>query len=94
MNKRRNFAVVLVILFLAIVTISVQAAQSASYHLDWFTPLTSGGGGPANSTHYAANVTLGQTASNSSDGTTFKVGLGYWSGVLQSFLLQLPLISK
>jgi hypothetical protein len=94
MNKHRLIAVVLVLLCLAIVSFSVRAGQSVNYHLDWFTPLTSGGGGPANSAHYAANVTVGQTASSPSAGLNYQASLGYWSGILQNFLIRLPFISR
>jgi hypothetical protein len=94
MNKPRLIAIVLVLLCLAIVSFSVRAGQSTNYRLDWFTPLTSGGGGPANSAHYAANVTVGQTASNASVGANYQAGLGYWSGILQNFMIGLPFISR
>jgi hypothetical protein len=94
MNKPRLIAVVLVLLCLLIVTFSVRAGQSANYRLDWFTPLTSGGGGPANSAHYATNVTIGQTASSASDSANYQAGLGYWSGILQNFFIRLPFIIR
>lgn len=55
--------------------------ESENYRLDWFTPLTGGGGGPASSAHYAVNLTVGQAAIGSSDSTHYWVGLGYWYGV-------------
>jgi hypothetical protein len=94
MNKPRLIAVVLVLFCLAMVTFSVQAGQSTNYRLDWFTPLTSGGGGAASSAHYAANVTLGQTASKASESANFQAGLGFWSGVLQNILIHMPFLSR
>jgi len=94
MKKPRLIAVALVLLCLAIVSFSVRAGQSANYRLDWFTPLTSGGGGPTYSAHYAANITVGQTASSVSVGPNYQASLGYWSGILQKFLIHLPFISR
>jgi hypothetical protein len=70
------------------------AMSGGSYKLDWFTPLTSGGGGAASSTHYAINFTIGQTAFGISASTNYKAGLGYWYGVGGSYRVYLPLILK
>jgi hypothetical protein len=70
---------------------SVLAMQSANYRLDWFTPGTGGGGGPASSTHYAVNFTVGQTASGLSSSASYGAGLGYWYG-LGGYKIYLPLI--
>jgi hypothetical protein len=59
--------------------IGVTAAMAANgYRLDWFTPLTSSGGGAAHSTHYAVNFTVGQSAIGASAGRNFGSYLGYW----------------
>ena len=58
----------------------------------WFTPLTSGGGGAANSTNYAINLTGGQAAIGGSSSTNYAVGLGYWYGVEQQLRVYLPII--
>lgn len=71
-----------------------EAMSSANYKLDWFTPLTSSGGGPATSAHYAANFTVGQTVVGASVSTNYKVGLGYWYGALGGSRVYLPLILK
>ncbi len=88
MRKRLFIAVVVVVLGGLLLAQIALAMSSPSYRLDWFTPLTTGGGGPADSTHYAVNLTIGQSAYNASIGTNYKVGLGYWSGIggLQSSL--------
>jgi hypothetical protein len=69
---------------------SVQAMSSAHYKLEWFTPLT-GGGGQMSSAHYAANLTIGQTAVGRSASTHYRSGLGYWEGTLVSGRIFLPL---
>lgn len=69
------------------------AMTSTHYRLDWFTPLTSGGGGAASSTHYAVNYTIGQTASKASASTHYQAGLGYWAGLVE-YRVYLPLVLK
>jgi hypothetical protein len=58
------------------------AMSSTNYWLDWFTPMTGGGGGPASSTNYAANFTVGQTVVGASTSEHYGSGLGYWYGLL------------
>jgi hypothetical protein len=71
------------------------AMSSANFRLDWFTPLTGGGGGPISSTNYKINYTLGQTAIGTASSTHFKVGLGFWYGVdVASSFIYLPLVLK
>jgi hypothetical protein len=70
------------------------AMSSAHYKLDWFTPLTGGGGGPASSTHYAVNLTIGQTVVGASSSASYRVGLGYWYGIAQQFKVYLPIVIK
>jgi hypothetical protein len=68
-------------------------AMSAAYRLDWFVPLTGGGGGPANSTNYKVNLTVGQTAIGTSTSTNYKASLGYWYGI-PAYNFYLPLVLK
>lgn len=94
MNRKRLVVLLMVLLcalWLAQVTL---AMSSTNYRLDWFTPLTSGGGGAANSTNYAVNLTIGQAAIGGSSSTNYSVGLGYWYGVEQQFRVYLPIITK
>jgi hypothetical protein len=70
------------------------AMSSTHYKLDWFTPLTGGGGGAASSTHYAVNFTIGQSAYNASASMSYKAGLGYWYGAAGGYRIFLPLILK
>ena len=90
--KRKT--ILLTLLLLLLLVHGVQAMSSTNFALDWFTPLTSGGGGPASSTHYAANFTIGQTAIGASSSTNYGTGLGYWYGIFQQFRIRLPLIIK
>jgi hypothetical protein len=94
MNKTRRMVFVLVLLVLALAASSVQAGQSTNYRLAWFTPLTTNGGGPSSSAHYTANVTVGQTAYDSSTGSNYQVSLGYWFGAIDNFHLRLPNIYR
>ncbi len=72
---------------------SVLAMSSANYRLDWFTPMISGGGGPASSAHYAINLTVGQTAIGASAGEHYGTGLGYWYG-MTFFRIFLPSVIR
>jgi hypothetical protein len=70
------------------------AMDSDNYRLDWFTPLTGGGGGPATSDHYAVNLTVGQSAIGTSDGTHYGSCLGYWCGTAVEHRVYLPLVLR
>jgi hypothetical protein len=82
------------LLVLLLLASSVQAMSSANYKLEWFTPLTGAGGGPASSTHYAVNLTIGQTAVGRSESTNYHVGLGYWAGLLRGGWIYVPLAMR
>jgi len=71
------------------------AMSSTNYRLDWFTPLTGGGGGPAGSTNYAVNFTVGQSAIGASTSTNYRGCLGYWCGaVAAQYRVYLPLVLR
>lgn len=99
MNHKRLVVLLMVLLcalWLAHVTL---AMSSANYRLDWFTPLTGGGGGAASSANYAVNLTVGQAAIGGSSSSNYSAGLGYWYGVEwygveQPFQLYLPVVLK
>ena len=98
MNERKTIALLAVLLCI-LLTGSALAMSSTNYRLDWFTPLTSGGGGAASSTNYAVNLTIGQAAIGGSSSANYAAGLGYWYGVdwygiEQPFLVYLPLAFK
>jgi hypothetical protein len=91
--KRPVFILVLVLLLLML-TNATSAMESANYHLDWFTPLTGGGGGAASSANYAINVTVGQSAAGAFSGTNYDVCLGYWCGGTTQYRVFLPLVLR
>ena len=93
----KRTAILLVIAALLLLTGSALAMSSPNYRLDWYVPLTGGGGGPASSINYAINFTVGQTVINASASTNYKAGLGYWYGVAPAPLTSgcyLPIILK
>jgi hypothetical protein len=94
MHKRLLIAVVVVLLGALLLAQIALAMSSASYKLDWFTPLTTGGGGAMSSANYAANVTVGQTVLGASASTNYLAGLGYWYGAGGAYRIFLPLILK
>ena len=90
----KRTAIFLIVVALLLLAGSALAMSSDNYRLDWFTPLTGGGGGPANSAHYAVNFTVGQTATGLSASTHYQAGLGYWYGVDVGHRIYLPLVLK
>ena len=87
-------AILISLLLLLLFAHGVQAMDSANFSLDWFTPLTSGGGEPASSANYAANITIGQTAIGPSSSANYSAGMGYWYGIFQLYRVRLPLVTK
>lgn len=94
MRTRLLIAVVVVLLSGLLLSQISLAMSSAHYRLDWFTPLTGGGGGAASSAHYAINFTVGQTVIGASSSASYQVGLGYWYGAASGGRVYLPLILK
>jgi hypothetical protein len=70
------------------------AMRSATYWLDWFTPLTGGGGGLASSTNYAVHFTVGQVAIGSTTSSSYQTCLGYWCGAVGLWHIYLPAVLK
>ena len=84
-----------ILMILLLVAGSALAMSSPNYRLDWFTPMTGGGGGPSSSATYAANFTVGQTVIGASASENYGSGLGYWYGLLDNILRNLlPLVTK
>ena len=87
-------------LFLALILLlllvgSVLAMSSDNYRLDWFTPLTSGGGGAASSANYAADFTVGQMASVALSSANYRGCTGYWCrGGAEPYNLYLPVVVR
>jgi hypothetical protein len=94
MNRRRLLPWALVLLCVLALAGQALAMRSDHYWLDWFTPLTGGGGGPASSAGYAANVTTGQTAIGAAQSAHYAAGLGYWYGIGGRVRIYLPLVVR
>lgn len=93
MKSKTPIAVGVALVLVVLVSASALAMGSPNFRLDWYTPLNSGGGGPSTSTTYMANFTIGQTAVGASSSANYKLGLGYWSGVIR-FTSYLPMVVK
>jgi hypothetical protein len=94
MRKRLLIAVVVVLMGGLLLAQIALAMSSTNYKLDWFTPLTTGGGGAMSSANYAANITVGQTVRGASASTNYQAGLGYWYGAGGAYRVFLPVILK
>lgn len=91
---KRNWLIAIAVLVVVLVVAQVaQAMSSASYRLDWFAPLTASGGASA-SANYGMKISIGQTVSQSSASSNYKAQMGYWAGVYDPYLMQLPLVLK
>ena len=91
---RRRVTVLLALTAILLLAGSALAMSSTNYRLDWFTPMTGGGGAPASSASYAVNLTVGQTAIGASSSANYGVGLGYWYGAAAQFRIFLPLLLR
>ena len=89
--KRITLFLILVLLF--ILAGSALAMESTNYRLDWFTPLT-GSGGNSNSTNYAVNFTVGQSAIGVGSSTNYDGCLGFWCGIEGEHEIYLPLVLR
>lgn len=93
-KSRFRHLFLLTLLLLLLATQSARAMDSTHYRLDWFTPLTTNGGGGSTSTHYALQLTVGQSVRGPSSSPLYGVGMGYWYGITDLFRLFLPLIVR
>jgi len=75
----KRFLVLIALMALLFLTTNAQAMSSTNYKLDWFVPLTGGGGGPAASATYAVNFTVGQTAVGNMASANYSLELGFWA---------------
>ena len=97
--KRKWLIIIAVLAVLLVVAQVAQAMASASYRLDWFTPLTASGGASA-SASYKMDISIGQTVSQTSASSGYKAQMGYWAGVPNTstepldHFIHLPLVEK
>ena len=92
--SKRKLIVILCLLCGLLLASRALAMSSTNYRLDWFTPLTSGGGGLASSAHYAVNFTVGQSVTGASASANYKGCLGYWCGAVIPYRINLPLVLR
>jgi hypothetical protein len=87
-------ALAMALVLLLLISASALAMASPNFMLNWFTSLNGSGGGPSVSTSYAANITVGQTATGDSSSTNYKLELGYWAGIDKPSHIYLPILKK
>jgi hypothetical protein len=93
--KIKNAASICMFLLLLVLLVSdARAMSSSNYRLDWFTPLTTGGGGISSSTNYTVNITIGQSVIGSASSAEYKIGIGYWYSGAGPQFIYLPLILR
>jgi hypothetical protein len=91
--KQKGWIILCLLVGFAILfTISVHAMESTNYKMEWYVPL-SGGGGSASSANYAMDYTVGQTVIGNSSSAHYSTGLGFWAGIW-NWIVSLPLILK
>jgi hypothetical protein len=89
----KRITLFLILVLVLILVGSALAMESTNYQLDWFTLLT-GGGGNSNSTNYAVNFTVGQSAIGTGSSTNYEGCLGYWCGIGNEHEIFLPQILR
>ena len=67
------------------------AMSYGQYQLNWYVPLT-GSGMAANSSHYALNMTVGQSIIGQGR-ADYVAGLGFWYGIRQ-MRMYLPIVNR
>ena len=96
--KRTTILTILVLVTLLLLTGVTLAMESDNYQLDWFTPLTGGGGGAGSSASYAVNFTIGQSAIGTASSASYEGCLGYWCGEAAlgsgGYKIYLPLVLR
>jgi hypothetical protein len=94
MSKQMTIVIAVAITCILLLTSAVLAMESDNYALEWFTPLTSNGGGAASSANYTINFTVGQSVVGTSDGASYDGCLGYWCGGAAEYRIYLPLVLR
>jgi hypothetical protein len=85
--------ILLVCVLLLLLVQSADAASSANYRVDWNNLLT-GSGGPASSTLYKVNFTVGQTVSKPSASPHYRIQTGYWADIVSWDIIYAPRAAK
>jgi hypothetical protein len=88
----KRISILFVLIAALALAYEVGAMSSTHYQLPWYVPLT-GTGMVAQSTHYAAQLTLGQAAIGNATSTHYAAGLGYWYGIQQT-RVYLPVVNR
>ncbi len=91
---KRSLSFLALAALLLLLAAAISAMESTNYQLDWFTPLTGGGGGAASSANYAINLTVGQSVAGTASGTNNAVCLGYWCDGATQYRVYLPLVLR
>ena len=97
MTKRRAILLLIGLLCGLVLAGGALAQISTNYGLRWH--VIGDGGGPMASTNYAVNSTLGQPAIGPATSTGYRLGAGYWYGMVETVTppenrIYLPIIMK
>ena len=97
MIKRRAILLLIGLLCGLVLAGGALAQISTNYGLRWH--VIGNGGGPMASTHYAANTTLGQPSIGPATSPNYRLGVGYWYGMVEAVAplakqIYLPIIMK
>jgi hypothetical protein len=87
----RRTSILLILIALLALADGTLAMSAPDYRLDWLT-LAGGGGGPAGSSSYAINLTVGQAAMGAAAGMDYQACLGYWCETAGPWRIYLPLV--
>jgi len=90
---KRLLCLTLLVIFLLLLSFPAVASPAAA-DMDWYTPMTIAGGGPASSVHFSVNMSIGQSVIGNSQSSNFEIDLGYWSGLGYLYRLFLPLLHR
>nr|HID13008.1 hypothetical protein [Anaerolineae bacterium] len=98
MSERKATALLASLLCCLLLTGVARAMSSASHAINW--DVIGGGGRPISSAGYAMNSTVGQAAVGALSNASYRLGAGYWYGVLAppppppGYRIYLPIVLK
>lgn len=93
----KKFSLLLIIILFLALAGGTMAMSSDNFRLDWFVPLTAGGGHSAGSSNYIMHTTVGQTVIGHTESANYQTGFGYWGGLssaLSQHEVYLPLVLR